>query len=83
MSAEKPRIEDAAAALGIELLPWQREIGQRILDGEHVVMAGGRRAGRATLRRVLDKARGAGEEVQVWHDCVAAAIAKPVGEGER
>lgn len=49
-------IDEAAKALDIELLPWQREIGQRLLDGERVVMAGGRRAGRATLRRVLDHA---------------------------
>lgn len=49
-------IDEAAEALGVELLPWQREAGQRILDGEQVVMAGGRQAGRATLRRVLARA---------------------------
>lgn len=49
-------IDEAAEALGVDLLPWQREIGQRILDGERVVMSGGRRVGRATLRRVLAKA---------------------------
>ena len=48
-------IDEAAEALGVDLLPWQREIGQRILDGELVVMPLGRRAGRATLRRVLAK----------------------------
>lgn len=50
-------IDEAAEALGVELLPWQREVGQRILDGERVVMVGGRRAGRATWRRVVAKAR--------------------------
>lgn len=57
MSTEtRMTIDEAAEALGVDLLPWQREIGQRILDGERVVMTGGRRAGRATLRRVLAKA---------------------------
>lgn len=50
-------LDDAAEALGIELLPWQRDIGQRILDGERVVVPGGRRVGRATLRRVVAEAR--------------------------
>lgn len=50
-------IDEAAEALGIKLLPWQRDLGQRILDGEQVVMVGGRRAGRMTLKRVVDKAR--------------------------
>lgn len=56
MSSQQ-RIEDAAAALGIDLLPWQRDVGQRILEGEQVMMVSGKRAGRATLLRVLDKAR--------------------------
>lgn len=46
-------IEEVAAELGVDLLPWQREVGQRLLDGERVYMVGGRRAGRATLKRVL------------------------------
>lgn len=50
-------IDEAADALGVELLPWQREVGQRILGGERVAMVGGRRAGRATLRRVVAKAQ--------------------------
>lgn len=49
-------IDDAAEALGIELFPWQREIGQRVLDGERVVLVGGRRGGRTVLRRVIAKA---------------------------
>lgn len=49
-------IDEAAASIGVDLLPWQRDVGQRILDGERVVMAGGKRAGRATLKRVLDRA---------------------------
>lgn len=46
-------IEEVAAELGVDLLPWQREVGQRLLDGERVYMVGGRCAGRATLKRVL------------------------------
>lgn len=49
-------IDEAADALGIELLPWQRDVGQRILDGERVVMVGGKKAGRMTLRAVIDHA---------------------------
>lgn len=49
-------IDEAAEALGIELLPWQREFGQRILDGERVVMVGGKRAGRKTIRTVIEHA---------------------------
>lgn len=49
-------LDDAARELGVELLPWQREVGERILAGERIVMVGGKRAGRATLRRVIDRA---------------------------
>jgi hypothetical protein len=49
-------IEDAARALGVELLPWQREIGQKILDGERIMVLRGRRAGWTTLARVIDRA---------------------------
>jgi ABC-type phosphate/phosphonate transport system ATPase subunit len=51
-------IDEAAEALGVELLPWQREVGKRILNGERVAMVGGRRAGRTALRRVVNHARG-------------------------
>lgn len=32
-------IDETAKALGVELMPWQREIGQRILDGEQIVIS--------------------------------------------
>lgn len=57
-------IDEAAEALGIKLLPWQRDLGQRILNGEQVVMVCGRRAGRATLRRVVAKAQEPGDPSQ-------------------
>ncbi|MAP64029.1 MAG: hypothetical protein CMH34_09875 [Microbacterium sp.] len=47
----------AAVGLGVNLTPWQREVGLRILDGERVVMTGGRRNGHAMLRRVVAKAQ--------------------------
>ena len=56
--AERMSIDEAATGLGIELLPWQRKVGQRILDGERVVLPGGKRAGRKTLKRVVDHAEG-------------------------
>lgn len=49
-------IEQAAQALGIELLPWQREAGARILAGEQVVMPTGKGVGRKTLIDVLNMA---------------------------
>lgn len=58
-SCEKSRIpgltiDEAAKALGIELLPWQRDVAQHLLNGERGYIAvGGRRAGLATLRRVV------------------------------
>lgn len=54
-------IDEAAKALGVSLLPWQREVGQRIVNGDRVVMVGGRRAGLTTLRRVVNHALGDGE----------------------
>lgn len=49
-------IDEAAAALGIELLPWQREAGARILAGEQVVMPAGKKVRRRTLSDVLNLA---------------------------
>lgn len=66
------RIDEAARSLGIDLLPWQRDVGQRILNGETVITVGGRRAGRATLKRVIDKAReGDGEPVETTEHEIA------------
>lgn len=56
--------DEAAEALGIVLLPWQREVGQRILAGEQLVMLGGRRAGRATVLRVVDHAHTPGVQTR-------------------
>lgn len=50
-------IDEAARQLGIDLLPWQREIGQRVLSGEQVIIQRGRRGGLKTLKRVIENAR--------------------------
>lgn len=53
---ERDELADAARDLGVALLPWQREAGERILRGEQVVVTAGRRSGRSMLRRVLERA---------------------------
>lgn len=50
-------ITEAATELGIQLLPWQKEAGQAILDGRPVVMKRGKRSGRNTLARVVAHAQ--------------------------
>lgn len=50
-------IDEAATELGITLLPWQRELGQAFLDGEQVVIRGGKRSGRVTLAKVITHAQ--------------------------
>lgn len=48
-------IEEAAEAVGVELLPWQREAAERIMRGDRmVIMHGGKQAGRRTFKRILD-----------------------------
>lgn len=51
-------IEWAAAALGVELLPWQRVMVEQIMatPGARAYMhVGGRRGGRATVVRVIER----------------------------
>lgn len=56
-------LTEAAERLGIELMPWQIEIGERILAGDRiltgdkVVFVAGRRAAIKTLKRVIREAR--------------------------
>lgn len=53
------RLDAFAEAAGVPLLPWQREWAVSILDGDMVVLVGGRRGGRAvTLRTVQDYREG-------------------------
>lgn len=46
-------LREFASQLGIELSPWQVEVGERMLAGDDEALPGGRRVGRATLRRVV------------------------------
>lgn len=54
---ERERIDAAATALVVELMPWQRELGARLLGAERVVVYGGRRSGISMVRRAVEKAR--------------------------
>lgn len=47
------RLVRAAEMAGVELLPWQAEIGTRLLAGEQIIWQSGRRGGRWTLRKLL------------------------------
>lgn len=58
-------ITEAAAELGVQLLPWQREVGQAILDGRPVVRVGGKRSARNTLARVVAHAQRRNRETQL------------------
>jgi hypothetical protein len=52
-----PRLVAAAEAAGIELLPWQAEVGTRVLSDERFFFAPATRGGRTVLRRLIDEAQ--------------------------
>lgn len=57
-TAEK--VDAFAQSIGIDLMPWQRELAIALLSGEHTalsVLAVGRRGGLRTVRRVVEGAR--------------------------
>ena len=58
-------ITEAAAELGVQLLPWQKEAGQAVLDGRPVARVGGKRSGRNTLARVVAHAQRRNREAQL------------------
>lgn len=53
----RAEVEAAAAELGIELVPWQVDLGVRVVEGGQFFAVGGRGVGRATVMRVVDKVR--------------------------
>ncbi|MEI3845227.1 MULTISPECIES: hypothetical protein [unclassified Microbacterium] len=55
LSAEE-RVTIIERRLGLTLLPWQREIAIRALDGESKVTKRARRSGWKTIRRVVMEA---------------------------
>lgn len=55
-------VEDAEKVLGVELMPWQRELAQAILDGKTVVWVKSRRAGSRVVVRIVEKVWTSGED---------------------
>ncbi|QUE25341.1 hypothetical protein SEA_FIZZLES_47 [Microbacterium phage Fizzles] len=64
-AAEK--VDAAAAHLGLELMPWQRAVAVGAITGQELVLEGGRRAGKATVKRVVDEIRGPSYDI-AWVD---------------
>lgn len=56
------RIAWAEKALGITLLPWQRQYAESILRGDRVVLLRGRKAGWTTVGLVLNTIENKWEE---------------------
>ena len=65
-----PDVDAAAADLGIQLLPWQRQVAEAWLRRETVAVTAGKRAGKSTLERVMHHAHSrAGHEIAgAWAD---------------
>lgn len=51
------RVDAFAKSVGIELMPWQRDVAVRALAGEPITLAGGRRSGMTTARRIAEGVR--------------------------
>ncbi len=51
------RVDAFAKSIGIELMPWQRDVAVRALSGQSVVRVGGRRAGMAMIDRIVEGVR--------------------------
>lgn len=54
-------VDDAEKMLGVELMPWQRDLAQAILDGKTVVWVKSRRGGNKVVARVVEKIWTSGE----------------------
>ena len=50
------RLDLAMAGTGIVLLPWQRDLAIRLLDGEQLTLLRGRKAGWTTIERAVTRA---------------------------
>lgn len=51
------RVDAFAESIGIELMPWQREIAVAALSGEEIAFVRGRRAGMSTVQRIVEGTR--------------------------
>lgn len=50
-------VDDAAHALGVKLMPWQRRLAEAILSGDRVVYVQGLRGGFFTVCKVVEAVR--------------------------
>lgn len=66
------RVNAAAAELGLDLAPWQRDLAARTIDaaesGQIFTVTGGRRAGRTTTRAVIHQALRGPDSHPGWPD---------------
>lgn len=60
MTRHSDRLEEAARILGVDLMPWQKAIGEAMLSGERIIVNRGRRGGWSTLARVVNQAQSDG-----------------------
>lgn len=51
------RVDAFAKSVRIELMPWQRDVAVRALSGEPIMLAGGRRSGMTTAKRIAEGVR--------------------------
>ncbi|PRB08597.1 hypothetical protein CQ047_12000 [Microbacterium sp. MYb72] len=51
------RVDAFVKSAGIELMPWQRDVAVRALAGESITLAGGRRSGMTTVKRIAEGVR--------------------------
>lgn len=77
---EKTSTADDVAAwakevLGIELLPWQRRFMDAYFAGEPVILRGGQRGGKATVRKVIAEYEAQVKAAEVLRDEAVDAIA--------
>lgn len=54
-AAEK--VDAFAKSIGVDLMPWQRDLAIKMLRAEPVIFPAGRRAGMGMVRRVVGGAR--------------------------
>jgi hypothetical protein len=55
VTEQKKSIAEIAKELGVELLPWQARVAEQLEQGNTLVIHhGGQKAGRRTMRRILN-----------------------------
>lgn len=51
------RLDRMAERMGLDLIPWQRDLAIAALDGATLTLVGGRKSGITTTRRAVDRVR--------------------------